>query len=92
MLDPAPYDVIVSRAGHDRGKHFMVVGVREDGKLLLCDGKNRRLAAPKGKSPKHVRLAMTGFQKPAGDREIRRTIALAASNAAAKEEMLLGQR
>ena len=92
MLDPAPYDVIVSRAGHDRGRFQMVVGVREDGRLLLCDGKNRRLVNPKCKSPKHVRVAVRGSDRPASDREIRTTLALAAQNAAAKEEKRLGER
>ena len=92
MLDPAPYDVIVSRAGHDRGKQFMVVGVREDGRLLLCDGKNRRLENPKCKSPKHVRVAGRGSERPGSDKAIRTTLARTARDAAAKEEKRLGER
>ena len=92
MLDPAPYDVVVSRAGHDRGSYLMVVGVREDGKLLLCDGKNRRLENPKCKSPKHVRVAAQGSERPASDKAIRTTLARTARDAAAKEEKLLGER
>lgn len=89
MRDPAPYDLVVSKAGHDKGKLFVVTGTK-DGKLLLCDGKNRRMANPKGKSPKHVRVVRPGSDAPASDKDIRKTIALAASGAAAKEEMLLG--
>ncbi len=89
MRDPAPYDLVISKAGHDKGKLFVVTGTQE-GKLLLCDGKNRRLANPKGKSPKHVRVVRMGSETPASDKDIRKTIALAASEAAAKEEMLLG--
>ena len=89
MRDPAPYDLVVSKAGHDKGKLFVLVGAKE-GKLLLCDGKNRRLANPKSKSPKHVRVVRPGLDAPASDKDIRKTIALAASDAAAKEEMLLG--
>jgi len=92
MLDPTPYDVIVSLAGHDRGKYFMVIGVREDGKLLLCDGKNRRLENPKSKSPKHVRVAAQGHDRPGSDKAIRTTLALTAQSAAAKEEKRLGER
>ena len=92
MLDPAPYDVVVSGAGHDRGKYLMVVGVREDGRLLLCDGKNRRLENPKCKSPKHVRVAARSSGEPGSDRAIRTTLALTAKNAAAKEEKRLGER
>ena len=92
MLDPVPYDVIVSRAGHDRGGYYMVVGIREDGRLLLCDGRNRRLENPKSKSPKHVRVAVRGSDRPRSDKAIRTTLALAARSAAAKEEKLLGER
>ena len=89
MNDPAPYDVVISLAGHDKGKYFMVTG-REGARLLLCDGKNRRLENPKSKSPRHVRVARRGSQEPGSDKEIRKTIALAAGEAAAKEEILLG--
>ena len=91
MERPVPYDIVISRAGHDAGKLFMVVGSRQE-RLLLCDGKNRRLANPKCKSPKHVRVALTGVNKPEGDKDIRQTIALVAKNAAAKEGRLLGER
>ncbi len=91
MNVPAPYDVVVSLAGHDRGRFFMVTGAGE-GRLSLCDGKNRRLGNPKCKSPKHVRVVSKRSQEPASDREIRKTIALAAADAAGKEEMLLGER
>ncbi len=91
MERPVPYDIVVSRAGHDAGKFFMVVGSREE-RLLLCDGKNRRLKNPKCKSPKHVRIALAAAQKPASDKEIRGTLALAAEQAAAKEARLLGKR
>lgn len=91
MREPAPYDLVVSTAGHDKGKFFLVTGV-QNGRVLLCDGKNRRMANPKGKSPKHVRVVRAGAPAPASDREIRKTIALAAQNAAAKEEVLLGER
>ena len=92
MPDPTPFDVIVSLAGHDRGKYFMVTGVREDGRLLLCDGKNRRLENPKSKSPKHVRVAARNRERPGSDKAIRTTLALTAQSAAAKEEKRLGER
>ena len=42
----SPYDIVVSLAGHDKGKLYQVVG-EEKGKLLLADGKNKTLAKPK---------------------------------------------
>ena len=89
MNAPAPYDVVESLAGHDRGKLFLVIGAQGD-RILLCDGKNRRLLNPKRKSAKHVRVAFRSSTEPESDKAIRRTIALAAANAAAKEERLLG--
>ncbi len=92
MPEPMPNDIVLSLAGHDRGKLFLVVGAESDGRLLLCDGKNRRLADPKPKSPKHVRLVLRGANAPGTDKAIRTTLALAAQNAAAKEERHLGER
>ena len=91
MPDPVPFDVVVSLAGHDRGKLFVVVG-RDGDRLLLCDGRNRRLRNPKTKSPKHVRLAARGSQEPGSDKVIRTTLAQAATEAAAKEGNRFGER
>ena len=91
MKQPAPYDIVVSLAGHDEGKLFMVTGVTGE-RILLCDGKNRRQDNPKSKSPKHVRLVAEGDAPPATDKDIRQTLAQAAQAAAAKEGKLLGER
>ena len=91
MNAPAPYDVVMSLAGHDAGKFFMVVGAEKE-RILLCDGRNRRLQNPKCKSPRHVRVAAVRSEEPSSDKDIRKTIALAAREAAAKEEILLGKR
>ena len=88
---PEAYDVVVSLAGHDRGKLFMVIGASGE-RLLLSDGKNRRMENPKCKSPKHVRIVAQGGKAPATDREIRQTLAQAAREAEAKEGELLGER
>ena len=90
MRTPAPYDVVVSLAGHDRGKLFLVTG-GEAARLRLCDGRNRRLENPKIKSPKHVRVVARSAKAPATDRDIRQTLAQTAREAAAKEGKLLGE-
>ena len=50
----------VALCGHDAGKIYFVVGVRDrregEALLLLSDGKNRPMAKPKVKKPKHVTL------------------------------------
>lgn len=92
MKRPGLNDIVMSLAGHDAGKLFVVTGT-EGERLLLCDGKNRRLADPKCKSPKHVRLVREGETAPLTDKEIRTTLAQAAEKpAAAKEENRLGER
>ena len=53
-----PYEIVLSLAGHDRGKLFLVIG--EDGaRLLLADGRGRKLDTPKRKSAKHLRSVGT---------------------------------
>lgn len=45
--------VVKSIAGKDRGRYSVVVGC-DEGFVLICDGKHRRLAAPKRKNPRHL--------------------------------------
>ena len=93
MPEPTTNDVVMSLAGHDRGKLFVVTGQTPDGRLLLCDGRTRKLSAPKSKSPKHTRVVLRGTPNvPGTDKAIRTTLALAAHSAAAKEERHLGER
>ena len=76
-------EIVRSLAGHDRGGVFCVLG--SDGAyLLLCDGKRRRVEAPKRKKAVHTARA-GDFQHPvleklrAGapitNREVRRALA-----------------
>ncbi len=45
--------VVYSKAGRDKGKFMVIVGV--NGNLpLVCDGKERPLERPKPKNPKHL--------------------------------------
>ena len=92
MKRPVPYDIVQSLAGHDGGKLFMVTGAEGSGRLLLCDGKLRKLENPKIKSPKHVRLVAEGGAPPATDKDIRQTLAQTALAAEPKEGKLLGER
>ena len=91
MRRPGPYDIVLSLAGHDAGTLYVVVDASEE-RLLLCDGRLRKLGHPKSKSPKHVRLVAGGNAPPTADKDIRQTLAQAAESAAAKEGRLLGER
>lgn len=43
----------VPKAGHDKGKLYVIVGY-EDGKYLLADGRVRTLEKPRKKQKKHL--------------------------------------
>lgn len=73
--------LVRSLAGHDKDQVFCVVG-REEGYLLLCDGKNRRLASPKRKKAMHTcaeefdhpTLEKLRRQEPVTDKDIRKAL------------------
>ncbi|MCL2170219.1 MAG: KOW domain-containing RNA-binding protein [Defluviitaleaceae bacterium] len=45
--------IVISKAGRDKGQWFVVVGVEGD-YALLADGKGRSLEGPKRKKRKHI--------------------------------------
>ncbi len=46
--------VVISKAGRDRGRAFLIVGIADDNHVYLADGETRKLAAPKRKKLKHL--------------------------------------
>jgi ribosomal protein L14E/L6E/L27E len=46
--------VVLSLKGHDKGSYSVVAGIQEDGRILIADGKRRKLNAPKAKNPRHL--------------------------------------
>ena len=53
--------VVKSLKGRDKDKYFCVVCI-EDEYVLLCDGKERKLAKPKRKKIKHVQITQAKLQ------------------------------
>ena len=47
--------VVKSVAGHDKGDLLVIAGF-EKTKVLVCDGKHRKLEKPKCKNPKHLEV------------------------------------
>ena len=43
-----------SLAGHDKGELMVIAGFEND-KVLVCDGKHRKLEKPKCKNAKHLK-------------------------------------
>ena len=88
--------IVRADAGRDKEGIFCVVGVdRERSRLLLADGKRRKIARPKAKKPAHV-TCLRPFDhpvvrslhegEPVSDRALRRALA------AFKEGTSLGER
>ena len=48
--------IAVSKAGRDKGIRYAVIGMNDDGTLMLCDGKAHKAAKPKKKKPKHLQF------------------------------------
>ena len=92
--------IVRATAGRDKEGIFCVVGVdRESNRLLLADGKRRKVAHPKAKQPGHVRPLTNHLHEydhpvirklqqgnPVSDRALRRALA------AFKEGITLGER
>ena len=83
MNEPIPGRIVISRAGHDKGKPLLVLACEENGILVLADGRTRTVDKPKRKKRMHVsvtpdclaaceeKLAAGGLPQ---DHEIRRGI------------------
>ncbi len=46
----------VSRAGHDKGRAFLIVGRADSEHVLIADGRTRSIAQPKKKKLKHLHI------------------------------------
>ena len=58
-------DIVISLAGHDAGKPFIVVAQAGKDFVLIADGKSRGMEKPKLKRTKHLRVAgRSGIKNP----------------------------
>ena len=66
--------VVISSAGHDKGRFMLVVGADGD-RILVADGKERKLEHPKKMNIRHVRATESTIE-PEGltDKKLRRTL------------------
>ena len=79
-------NIVCSLSGHDKGVYSVVVGIHENG-ILISDGKHRKLANPKLKNPKHLKITghSIAVERLISDKAIRQGIF--AEFSAYKEEM-----
>jgi len=47
-------DIVLSKAGRDKNKHFIVLEVIDDNYVFVADGDLRRVDSPKRKKCKHL--------------------------------------
>lgn len=58
-------DIVISLAGHDTGKPFIVVAKLNENFVLIADGKSRGVDNPKLKRKRHLRVvAQSGIESP----------------------------
>ena len=55
MGELIPGQLVLSRAGRDQGRYFLVYQVLDDGYVSLVDGRLRKVEKPKRKKKKHLR-------------------------------------
>ena len=60
MNEPVPGRVVVSRAGHDKGRPLVVLSCEENGLLVLADGRTRTVGKPKRKKRKTRNVSYAG--------------------------------
>ncbi len=66
--------VILSLAGHDKGRLMLVVGAEGD-RIFVADGKERKLASPKKKNARHIRGTSYSIEiEGLTDKKLRQTL------------------
>jgi large subunit ribosomal protein L14e len=77
--------VVRSKAGRDKGRFFLVVGVADEEHLLIADGDLRKLEKPKKKKLKHLAVTAMECECPDIDRLRNATVRKLIQNATGKE-------
>lgn len=54
MEEIALGQIVHSKAGRDKGKYFIVIGIVDDNYVLVADGKLRKINNPKKKKVMHL--------------------------------------
>ncbi|AZO96524.1 KOW domain-containing RNA-binding protein [Halocella sp. SP3-1] len=56
-------DLVISTAGRDEGKYYLVVKIVDEDYIQVSDGDKKRIENPKRKNIKHVRPAGYHFEE-----------------------------
>lgn len=71
-MDIVVGSVVIAKSGRDKGGCFVVTQILENGYLLICDGKRRRIEHPKRKNIIHVQATATVMPELSSNRQIRK--------------------
>ncbi len=55
-IQAVPGGIALSTQGRDKGRYYLIKEVLPGGYVFVCDGEGKKLAAPKKKSLKHLKL------------------------------------
>lgn len=81
MNEPECGAIVISRAGHDKGRAFIIIGRADEAHVWLVDGETRKLGKPKKKKLMHVHVEPQRADEIAGqgealcDADIRKALA-----------------
>ncbi len=64
--------VVTAKAGRDKGNFFIVTGILENGYVLICDGKRRKVEHPKAKNIIHLQATNIVATNFSTNREIKK--------------------
>lgn len=70
-MDITVGSVVRAKAGRDKGGYFVVTGILENGRVLICDGKRRKVQTPKLKNIIHLEVTNTATQDITTNRQIK---------------------
>ena len=54
-MNAAPAHLVEVTAGREKNKYFVVTEVIDENYVLICDGRRRKVEAPKKKKTKHIK-------------------------------------
>lgn len=63
--------VVRAKAGRDKGGYFVVTDILENGRVLICDGKRRKVLSPKQKNIIHLEVTKTVAKDITTNRQIK---------------------
>ena len=71
--------LVLSLAGRDKGRLLAVVGSDDRNRILVCDGKERKIERPKSKNIRHLKMLEAKLDEDAlrSNRALRKALAKA---------------